>query len=43
MKVRRPVEFIDVELASGAKLAAPIEKDTISPVEKAATLEHRSE
>jgi hypothetical protein len=41
MKVHRHVEFTDVELASGAELAAPMEKDTASPMEKAATLEHR--
>jgi hypothetical protein len=28
------VEFTGVELAGGAKLAAPVEKDAASPVEK---------
>jgi hypothetical protein len=36
MEARRPVEFIDVELANGAKLAAPVEKAVAGLVEKTA-------
>ena len=36
MKARRRVEFTDVELAGGVKLAAPVEKAVAGPVEKAA-------
>ena len=36
MEARRRVEFTDVELAGGAKLAAPVEKAVAGPVEKAA-------
>ena len=34
MKIRRLVEFIGVELASGAQLAAPVVKAMAGPVEK---------
>jgi hypothetical protein len=30
------MEFTDVDLADGTELTAPVEKDTTSPVEKAA-------
>jgi hypothetical protein len=35
MEARHSVEFTGVELADGAELAAPVEKATIGPVEKA--------
>jgi hypothetical protein len=35
MKARRRVEFTGVKLAGGVELAAPVEKDVASPVEKA--------
>jgi hypothetical protein len=36
MEAHQRVEFTDVELAGGAKLTTPVEKDAASPVEKAA-------
>jgi hypothetical protein len=35
MEAHRRVKFTSVELAGGAKLAAPVEKATADPVEKA--------
>jgi hypothetical protein len=37
MEARRRVQFTGVELADDAELAAPVEKDTTSLVEKTAT------
>jgi hypothetical protein len=35
IEAHQRVEFTDVELADGAKLTTPVEKDVASPVEKA--------
>jgi hypothetical protein len=41
MEAHQRVEFTDVELAGGAKLTTPVEKDAANPVEKAVACERR--